>query len=121
SKGFTVKAGRTAWTQEDTKSAPAEIRALEWMETLLDEEIAAIIPPWGGELLIEVLEFMDFSRIEPKWIMGYSDISLLLLAVTLNTGIATAHGTNIIDLRGPETDETTAKWIDVLTTRAGGE
>src|SRR5690606_22839346 len=87
----------------------------------LNPEIDAIIPPWGGELLIEILEYLDFNKIEPKWILGYSDVSLLLLAVTLNTGIATAHGTNIIDLRGTEWDKTTQKWVDVLTAAAGQE
>lgn len=120
-KGFSFKVGNTAWTQRDAKSAAAEVRAGELMEMLQDEEIDAVIPPWGGELLIEILEFLDFSKMEPKWIMGYSDVSMLLLTVTLNTGIATAHGTNIIDLRGPEIDDTTARWIDVLQTAAGEE
>ncbi|MCM3610990.1 LD-carboxypeptidase [Planococcus sp. MERTA32b] len=120
-KGLAVKVGKTAWTQVDAKSAPAEERAHELMEMLKDPAVDAIIPPWGGELLIEILEHMDFSNIKPKWILGYSDTSLLLLAMTLNTGIATAHGTNIIDLRGPETDETTAKWIEVLSTESGEE
>jgi muramoyltetrapeptide carboxypeptidase LdcA involved in peptidoglycan recycling len=119
--GFEVKIGKTAWTQENAKSAPAKERARELMEMLNDSTVDAIIPPWGGELLIEILEYLDFSNISPKWILGYSDTSLLLLTITLNTGIATAHGTNIIDLRGPEKDETTAKWIEVLTTEKGGE
>ncbi|RAZ79056.1 S66 family peptidase [Planococcus halotolerans] len=118
-KGFNVKVGKTAWTQKEAKSAPAEVRASELMDMF--SGVDAIIPPWGGELLIEILEHLDFERINPKWILGYSDTSLLLLAVTLNTGIATAHGTNIIDLRGSETDETTAKWIDVLSTESGEE
>lgn len=120
-KGFDVKVGKTAWTQKEAKSAPADERARELMDMLNDSGVDAVIPPWGGELLIEILEHLDFGRINPKWILGYSDTSLLLLAVTLNTGIATAHGTNIIDLRGPETDETTAKWIDVLSTESGEE
>src|SRR5690606_29406022 len=86
SEGYKLKVGKTAWTQEEAKSAPADIRASELMDMLMDEQIDAIIPPWGGELLIEILEFLDFSNMEPKWIMGYSDVSLLLLAVTLNTG-----------------------------------
>jgi muramoyltetrapeptide carboxypeptidase len=65
------------------------------------------------------LEHVDFERITPKWIMGYSDISILLLAVTLRTGIATAHGTNLIDLRGEHTDHTTAMWEKVLTLSEG--
>lgn len=121
SKGFQVAIGETAWMQHDAKSAPADIRAKEFMDMIQNPEIDAIIPPWGGELLIEILEHLDFSKIGPKWVLGYSDTSLLLLAITLNTGIATAHGTNFIDLRGPETDNTTAKWIDVLNTKERGE
>lgn len=120
-KGYQVAVGETAWMQHDAKSAPADIRAKEFMDMIQHPEIDAIIPPWGGELLIEILEHLDFSKIEPKWVLGYSDTSLLLLAITVNTGIATAHGTNIIDLRGPETDKTTVKWIDVLGTQKGGE
>lgn len=63
---------------------------------------------------------MDFDSIPNKWILGYSDTSLLLLAITLNTGIATAHGTNLVDLRGEDCDETTAMWEIVLATEAGG-
>jgi muramoyltetrapeptide carboxypeptidase len=86
---------------------------------LQDSAIDLILPPWGGELLIEVLEYVDFERIAPKWIMGYSDISLLLLAVTLKTGIATAHGSNLLDLRGERTDRATAMWQKVLSTSEG--
>lgn len=119
-RGFKMKVGETSWTQSEAKSADAEKRASELMEMLEDETVDAIMPPWGGELLIEVLEYMDFEAIPEKWMVGYSDISLLLLAVTLKTGIATAHGTNLVDLRGPESDKTTAKWLEVLKTAKGG-
>lgn len=118
-QNFTVTVGETAWTQREAKSAPAEKRAAELMGMLKDPAIDLIVPPWGGELLLEILEFLEFEDIEPKWILGYSDISLLLLAVTLNTGIATAHGTNLIDLRGAESDSTTSRWLDVLQTKDG--
>lgn len=117
--GFQIKTGETAWTQELAKSAPAKKRADEFMEMMGDPEIDFIFPPWGGELLIEMLEYLDFSRIQPKWVLGYSDLSLLLLAITLKTGIATAHGTNIVDLRGEKSDETTGQWLTVLKTAAG--
>jgi len=84
-----------------------------------NDDIHIIIPPWGGELLIETLEFIDFENIQTKWILGYSDISLLLLAITLKTGIATAHGTNFIDLRGEYSDKTTAVWESVLSLKKG--
>lgn len=118
-RGFQVTVGETAWTQALAKSAPAEARAAELMEMLSDSSIDIVMPPWGGELLIEILEFMDFQKISAKWVVGYSDISVLLLAMTLKTGIATAHGLNFVDLRGPETDAVSAKWLEVLQTAAG--
>lgn len=120
SKGFNMICGDTVWTQEKAKSAPAKVRAQEFNEMMSAEHIDILIPPWGGELLIEVLEFIDFDTMKDKWILGYSDISVLLLAVTLRTGIATAHGTNLVDLRGEYSDDTTAMWEAVLETKAGG-
>lgn len=95
------------------------MRAEEFNKMMLDENIHIIIPPWGGELLIETLEYIDFENIQTKWVLGYSDISLLLLAITLKTGIATAHGTNLVDLRGEYSDDTTAMWQSVLSIKKG--
>ncbi|WP_175640153.1 S66 family peptidase [Metabacillus schmidteae] len=120
SKGFDVICGDTVWTQNKVRSSPAKFRAEEFNKMMQDEDIHLIIPPWGGELLIEVLEYIDFENIKNKWILGYSDTSLLLLAITLKTGIATAHGTNFVDLRGEYSDKTTAMWQSVLSTKTGG-
>ncbi|MCA1053794.1 LD-carboxypeptidase [Rossellomorea aquimaris] len=119
-KGYSVSFGDTAWKQEKVRSSSAEKRAAEFMEMMEDDSIEIIIPPWGGELLLEVLPFLDFDRMKEKWILGYSDTSALLFALTLRRGIATAHGTNFVDLRGERWDETTAMWEKVLKTRKGG-
>lgn len=118
-KGFHIISDETAWTQDKAKSASAKKRAEEFNKMMIDEEIQLIIPPWGGDLLIETLEYIDFKNIQNKWILGYSDISTLLLAITLKTGVATAHGTNLVDLRGEYSDDTTAMWQSVLSTRMG--
>jgi len=119
SQGFNVIIGETAWKQDKAKSAPANVRGHEFNEMINDDGIDALIPPWGGELLIEALEYIDFDALQDKWIVGYSDISVLLLAVTLTTGLATAHGANLIDLRGEYSDDTTALWQAVLETPVG--
>jgi muramoyltetrapeptide carboxypeptidase len=118
-RGFHVICGETVWTQDKAKSAEAAKRAHEFNVMMKNEEIDLIIPPWGGELLIEILEEIDFDKLKNKWVLGYSDTSVLLLAITLKTGIATANGTNLIDLRGEYSDETTAMWQSVLSTKAG--
>ncbi|MFJ5714520.1 S66 peptidase family protein [Neobacillus sp. NPDC093127] len=118
-KGFQVLCGDTVWSHYKAKSAPAVKRAAEFNGLMADSDTDIIIPPWGGELLMEVLEHIDYENIKNKWVLGYSDISGLLLAITLKTGIATAHGTNLIDLRGEFSDETTAMWESVLSTETG--
>jgi muramoyltetrapeptide carboxypeptidase len=118
-RGYEVTCGETVWTQNKAKSAPAKTRAAEFNKMVRDPKIDVIIPPWGGELLIEMLEHVDFTNLPNKWILGYSDTSTLLLSITLKTGIATAHGTNFVDLRGEYSDETTAMWEKVLSTREG--
>ncbi|WP_310549690.1 S66 family peptidase [Paenibacillus glufosinatiresistens] len=118
-RGFQVVCGETPWTQHKAKSAPARVRAAELDAMMTDDAIEAVIPPWGGELLIEILEELEWNRFGCKWMLGYSDISLLLLAFTLRTGIATAHGTNLIDLRGNYSDPVTDRWFSVLHTREG--
>jgi len=120
SKGFDVICGDTVWTQNKARSSSAKFRAEEFNKMMQNENINLIIPPWGGELLIEMIEYVDFENIQDKWILGYSDISVLLLAMTLKTGLATAHGTNLVDLRGEYSDETTAMWQSVLSTKKGG-
>lgn len=119
SRGYKVICGKTPWTQEKAKSAHFRTRAEEFNRMMQDEEIDLIIPPWGGELLIEILELINYDSIKRKWVLGYSDISPLLLAITLKTGMATAHGTNLVDLRGEKSDPATAMWENVLKTKSG--
>lgn len=118
-QGFHVQFGDTVWIQHKAKSAPAKVRAAELTEMMNDEQIDMIIPVWGGEILIELLPYIQFEKIDAKWILGYSDTSILLLATTLTTGLATAHGPNFADLRAKHLDETTAMWKNVLATKTG--
>lgn len=81
-------------------SAPAAERARELTAMLTDPAIAAVVPPWGGELAVEILPHVDFEAIaaaEPSWVVGYSDISTVLLPLTLLAGVATIHGQNLMD------------------------
>lgn len=81
-------------------SAPAEQRAAELTAMLLDPGIRCVIPPWGGETAIDVVDLLDWDALadaEPTWLVGYSDISTLLLPITTRLGWATLHGDNLAD------------------------
>ena len=81
-------------------SAPAAQRAEELTRMLTDSGIRAVVPPWGRELAVELLPHLDMEAIasaDPTWVVGYSDISTLLLPPTAMTGIATLHGQNLME------------------------
>jgi len=61
SNGYQVICGETVRSQYKAKSALSQVRADELNTMLQDSSIDLILPPWGGELLIEVLEFIDFE------------------------------------------------------------
>lgn len=114
--GYGYREGQCLWGKS-LLSAPAPQRAEELMRMLLDDSIGAVFPPNGGELLIDMLPFIDFdvlARAQPKWILGYSDMSTFMLPYTLKTGIATLSGTNLWECPIRPTDPNLAYWDDVV-------
>jgi muramoyltetrapeptide carboxypeptidase len=81
-------------------SAPVEHRAAELTAMLCDPGIRCVLPPWGGETAIDLVDLLDWQALadaEPTWLVGYSDISTILLPLTLRLGWATLHGDNLAD------------------------
>jgi muramoyltetrapeptide carboxypeptidase LdcA involved in peptidoglycan recycling len=102
-------------------SAPAQERAAELITMLTDPSIRAVVPPRGGETAIDLLPLLDWDAIaaaDPTWFVGFSDISTLLLPVTLRTGIATLHTNNLMNTpyQLPRPHLT---WLDVVSLAAG--
>ena len=99
-RGYDVTVGECMGGDSGHVSAPAVERADELQRMLLDPTIAAVVPPWGGETAIDVLDLLDwdaFTQAPPTWLVGYSDLSTLMLPLTLRTGWATLHGANLMD------------------------
>jgi len=82
-------------------SASADARALEFMSLYESPAIAAIIPPWGGEFLMDMLPYLDFdaiAKLPPKWVCGFSDTTTLLFPLTLMCDVATVHGSAFMQM-----------------------
>jgi muramoyltetrapeptide carboxypeptidase len=102
-------------------SAPAAERAAELMSMLTDPDIRAVVPPWGGETAIDLMELLDWDALrvaEPTWLVGFSDLSTILTPLTLLTGVATVHGNNLMDTPN-RTPDGLLGWLDVVTSQAG--
>lgn len=75
-----------------------EDRAKDLMEAYLDPEVDAIWAAIGGLNSNRVLDCLDFEAISrcPKPLIGYSDVTVLLNAVTAASGLVTFHGPNLL-------------------------
>lgn len=96
-KGCNVVIGDTILNQKnDYKylAASDEIRANELNYYFRDKDVKAIICGRGGYGIIRILDLLDYEALRkyPKIIMGYSDITALLIAVYRRSGIITYHG-----------------------------
>ncbi|MCY7314980.1 MAG: LD-carboxypeptidase [Rubrivivax sp.] len=122
-QGFVVEEGACLRNEQRSASASADMRAAELQALLLRDGIGAVIPPWGGELAIELLDRLDWPALttaRPKWALGYSDTSTWLLPLTLRLGWATAHGPCLMDLVPNQHDALTRNALAILATPPGG-
>lgn len=71
-------------------------RAADINRLFADPEIRAVLPirgGWGSSRLLPFLEFEAIRR-NPKIVLGYSDVTALLLGIHARTGLVTFHGPN---------------------------
>ncbi len=77
SMGYTPVLGPNCYCDEsDGRSNTPEKCAKEATDFLTSDKCDVVISCGGGELMCEILPFIDFDKIaaaDPKWFMGYSD------------------------------------------------
>jgi muramoyltetrapeptide carboxypeptidase len=92
--GFNVKIGKTIGGVSSNYFSGTDEERLEDLQEMLDDEnVSAILFGRGGYGLSRIIDQISFKRFRksPKWILGYSDISLLHAFIYTNYEIATAH------------------------------
>ncbi len=73
-----------------------EERATDINQFFADPTIAALLPIRGDWGCARILPYLDYAQIRrnPKIIVGFSDLTALLLGITAQTGLVTFHGPN---------------------------
>jgi len=93
--GFKVKIGKTLGGESvNFFSASDEERLEDFQDMLDDPQVRAILCARGGYgigRIIEKIKFKKFKK-EPKWIIGFSDVTILHAHIYSNYNIATIHG-----------------------------
>lgn len=94
--GFKVKIGGHVLDRHGYLAGRDRDRANDINQFFADPAIRAVLPIRGGWGSSRVLPHLDFETIRknPKVLLGYSDITALLLAVNAKTGLITFHGPN---------------------------
>ena len=92
--GYSVVLGETLSKKHGYLAGTDEERSRELMSFFTDKTIDGIIAMRGGWGCARLLEKLDYSVIQsnPKVLMGFSDISSLLNAVYIKSGLVTFHG-----------------------------
>ena len=94
SLGFTVKIAPHALNQRGFVSDTVENRVSDLHEMFADPSVRAIVAAIGGNHSCHLLPRLDFEliRAHPTILMGFSDITVLNVAIWAKTGLVTFNG-----------------------------
>jgi len=118
SKGFNVKESRHLYGQNNQFSGTGEERASDLQSLINDPKVKAIIFARGGYGCVRIVDQIDFSSLEknPKWLIGFSDITVLHSHLNIHHGICTLHAPMMINLMvDKRNEEAASKIIDIIT------
>lgn len=92
--GLGVVLGQFLFEEDDQFSGTVQQRVIDLQNMINDDSISAVLCARGGYGTVQVIDKIDFSKLHnhPKWIIGYSDITVLHSHLN-QLGLATLHAT----------------------------
>jgi muramoyltetrapeptide carboxypeptidase len=92
--GLEVVLGETIEASFHQFAGDDELRARDLQRFIDDDSIKAIIAARGGYGTIRIIDRVNFSHfaVHPKWLVGFSDITVLHAHLFANYGAQTIHG-----------------------------
>jgi muramoyltetrapeptide carboxypeptidase len=93
--GLKVVSGEYLSGEHYQYSGTDDERALDFQQMLNDDSIKAVLCARGGYGSNRIIDKLDFSKFikSPKWIIGFSDITVFHSHIHSNFQIETIHGT----------------------------
>ena len=97
--GLNVLIGKTIGLEENQFSGTSEERTNDFQKMLDNPKIKAIWCARGGYGTVKIIDDLDFTyfKKQPKWIIGYSDITVLHNQLN-NIGFESLHATMPLDV-----------------------
>lgn len=121
-KGYRVLEGSLTGKRDFYRSGSIAERVEEFNELVRNPEVRCIMAAIGGMNSNSLLPYLDYDALQkdPKIIVGYSDVTALLLGVYAQTGLTTYYGPAAVASFGefpPFVDETYRYFGEIV----GGE
>jgi muramoyltetrapeptide carboxypeptidase len=93
--GLKVILGKNIYENCNQYAGTDDQRAFDLQQMLDDESIKAIVIARGGYGTLRIIDKIDFTSFirSPKWIVGYSDVTVLHSHIHHHYGIETMHAT----------------------------
>jgi len=91
--GLEVVLGDNLFKEDNQFAGTTNDRIADFQRAIDDDEIKAIICARGGYGTVKIIDELDFSKFikSPKWIVGYSDVTVLHNHINQNFEIETLH------------------------------
>ena len=102
--GLRVRLGRNILKQEGPFAGSDSERLSDLQEMTMDKDIKAVFCSRGGYGVSRIIDKVDFSSLahNPKWYIGFSDITVLHLWLSEVCGIISVHGEMPVNYNNPE-------------------
>jgi len=112
--GLEAELGTNIFRKFNQFAGKDEQRLADLQQMLDDDSIRAIICARGGYGTVRIIDQLDFTAFQqrPKWIVGYSDITVIHSHIHRHFGIETLHATmpiNIISDNPPDDTQDTLR------------
>ncbi len=91
--GYKVVVGNSIGKRDFTFGGTDEERLQDFQSMLDNDEVKAILCARGGYGIIRIIDQINFNKFSrfPKWIIGFSDATILHCHVNRNCRVATVH------------------------------
>jgi muramoyltetrapeptide carboxypeptidase len=111
--GFNVILADELYAEQDQYAGNDALRTAGLQKALDDDQVKAVIIARGGYGTLRIINNIDFShfRNNPKWIVGYSDVTVLHSHIHTNFGIETIHATMPINFPADGSDNNATKML----------
>lgn len=102
--GLKVVLGKTIGAENFQFAGDDKLRTADFQNMLNDSNIKAIVCARGGYGTVRILDSIDFTKfmLNPKWIIGYSDITILHSHINNYLAVETLHASMPINFEKNE-------------------